>query len=60
LKTYQSSIKQITQQRGRKRYKMEGPGLQTGWTIRGMGTNQVPKLSLVARSISNKEKEKSL
>ncbi len=39
---------------------MEGPGLQTGWTIRGMGTNQVPKLSLVVRSISNKEKEKSL
>jgi hypothetical protein len=25
-----------------------------------MATNQVPKLSLVARSISNKEREKSL
>jgi hypothetical protein len=39
---------------------MEGPGFQTGWTIRGMRTNQVPTLSSVARSISNKERGKSL
>jgi hypothetical protein len=39
---------------------MEGPRLQTCRTIRGMGKNQVPKLSSVARSILNKERGKSL
>jgi hypothetical protein len=49
-KTCQSSIKQSTwQQKGRKRYKMEGPN---SWQTKkppkranrkGMGTNQVPK-----------------
>jgi hypothetical protein len=50
MKTCQSSIKQSTgQQKGRKRYKMEGP---KSWQTKkppkranhkGMGTNQVPK-----------------
>ncbi len=49
MKTYQSSIKQNTKQRGGKgsRWKDASHGkgkiLQKGWTIRGMGTNQVFK-----------------
>jgi hypothetical protein len=48
MKTYQLSIKQRTQQRGRKRYKMEGP---KSWQ-----TNNIPKRA----NQKGKEKKSSI
>jgi hypothetical protein len=51
IKTYQLSIKQRTQQKGRKRYKMEGPNpgklkiFQRGHITRGTRRNKVIKPS---------------
>jgi hypothetical protein len=61
METYQTSIKQSAQQRGRKRYKLEGP---KSWQTKipherkiamGTRTNQVPKTQVM---ISMPDKEK--
>jgi hypothetical protein len=65
MKTYQSSIKPNTQQRGEKgtRWKDASHGkgkiFQKGWTIKGMGIDQVFEPPFIVKNISYNESKRT-
>jgi hypothetical protein len=63
--TLPNSLKGNTQPRGKEETKKKDPGLgqkskTQSRSLRDKGTNHVPKLSLVPRSISDKKRDKKL